>query len=163
MGRAVDTHSAASRHGAGPFRLVSWDPERGIELARHDGFYDPRQARLDRIEWSSNVRPETQRFELEDGVLDYARDLTMTDGASFRAAPAWRAQMSWAPKLSTTGLAMNTEIAPFDRVEVRRAVARAIDPSVLERVRQDTCVAVDRILPGGLDAGNALGTLRRYD
>jgi ABC-type transport system substrate-binding protein len=162
MGRAVDTHSAALPCGAGPFRFVSWDPERGIELARHDGFYDPEQGRLDRIIWSINVRPETQRFELEDGVLDYARDLTATDGATFRASPAWREHARWSPRLSTWGIALNTEIAPFDRVDVRRAVAHALDPSVLERVRPDL-VAVDRILPGELDAGNAAGTLRRHD
>jgi ABC-type transport system substrate-binding protein len=162
MGRAVDTKSAQLPCGAGPFRFVSWDPERGIELVRHDGFYDPRQAGLDRIVWSTNVRPETQRFELEDGVLDYARDLTATDGASLRASPAWREHLSWSNRMSTWGIALNTEMPPFDRVDVRRAVAAALDPSVLERIRPDL-LAVDRILPNGLDAGNPPGSLRRHD
>jgi ABC-type dipeptide/oligopeptide/nickel transport system permease subunit/ABC-type transport system substrate-binding protein len=162
MGRAVDVHAPAAPCGAGPFRVAAFDPDRGVELARHAGYFDPGRPHLDAISWAVNVRPQTQRYEIEDGTLDYARDLTASDGASFRGQPAWAPYTSWSRKLSTSAVFMNTEAAPFTSRDVRRAVALALDPGALARVRGDIA-ETDRVLPAALDAGAPRGSLRRHD
>jgi ABC-type transport system substrate-binding protein len=57
---------------------------------------------------------------------------------------------------------LNTEIAPFDQRAVRRAVAFAIDPSVLEKVRADARAA-DHVLPEGIPFASEIPVMRKHD
>jgi ABC-type dipeptide/oligopeptide/nickel transport system permease subunit/ABC-type transport system substrate-binding protein len=148
--------------GAGPFRLAAWEPDKVLRLVRNEGYYRTGRPYLDAIEWQLGVRPSTQRYKLEDGDIDYSRDLATPDAALFRARPGWAGLWRWAPKQAVYGMFMNTELPPFDRVAVRRAVAYAIDASVLEKVRPDLA-ATDRMLPESIPGPDRSKPLRRYD
>lgn len=148
--------------GAGPFRLESIEPERGVRLARHGGYFVPGRPYLDGIDWQTNVRGSTQRYKLEDGALDHSRDLTAADSALFRADPAWRGNFRFADRQSVQAIFLNTEVPPFDRLDVRRAVALAVDPSVLEKVRPDV-LAADRVLPPSVPGPDRTRPMRHFD
>ena len=106
---------------------------------------------LDAIDWRFNVRSQVQRFKIESGELDMTRDLNPSDALLFRASPAWKDLGVYVPTRTMSAVFMNVEIPPFDRVEVRRAVRAALDPSVLRRVRADI-VPLDTVVPASAAA-----------
>ncbi|WP_338046160.1 ABC transporter substrate-binding protein [Polyangium spumosum] len=161
-GTTVDAARPPPPCGAGPFRLASWEPEGPIRLARHAAYFEPGKPYLDAIEWHTSERSTTQRFKFERGALDYTRDLGSQDAALYRASPAWAGQHAFSPSRATNAIFMNTELPPFDVRAVRRAVALAIDPSVLEKVRGEAR-ATSRVLPEGIPGAEGLPSMRRHD
>lgn len=136
--------------GAGPFKLRQWDDHEGLTLDRHDGYAEPGRVWLDSVRWLLEVPLSTQRFRFERGDLDLLHDLSVADGAAFRRDPRWRGLGEWTVPRMTKGLFMNSRMAPFDRLEVRRAVAAAIDRDSLARLRGGCVVPADRVIPPGV-------------
>ncbi|MGK3993982.1 ABC transporter substrate-binding protein [Sorangium sp. So ce1024] len=161
-GAVVDAASPPPPCGAGPFRVARWDQDTGVRLERHEGYFRPGRPYLDAIAWQTGVRTSTQRYRFEEGELDYLRDLTGTDAATYRADPAWKATSRWVTRSRTNAVFLNTELAPFDQLAVRRAVAFALDPSVLAKVRPDL-VVLDRVLPPSIPGPPRDEPMRRHD
>ncbi len=159
-GTVVDATRPPHPCGAGPFRLASWEADGVIRLERHDGYFLPGRPYLDAIEWLTNERATAQRYKFERGVLDYVRGLGNQDAGLYRSAPAWTPHSSLSSQLVTNAIFMNTEVAPFDVRAVRRAVALAVDPSVLEVVRSDV-QAVDRVVPRAIAGASSSATRMR--
>ncbi|WP_437338963.1 ABC transporter substrate-binding protein [Sorangium sp. So ce394] len=161
-GAVVDAASPPPPCGAGPFRVARWDQDAGVRLERHEGYFRPGRPYLDAIEWQTGVRATTQRYKFEEGELDYLRDLTGVDAATYRADPAWKGYTRWVTRSRTNAVFLNTELAPFDQLAVRRAVSFAVDPSVLEKVRPDIFV-LDRVLPPSIPGPPRDEPMRRHD
>jgi ABC-type dipeptide/oligopeptide/nickel transport system permease subunit/ABC-type transport system substrate-binding protein len=161
-GAVVDAANPTPPCGAGPFRVERWEQDASVRLARHEGYFRPGHPYLDAIEWLTGVRATTQRYKFEDGQLDYIRDLTGTDSALYRADPAWSRRGRWVTRKVMNAIFLNTELAPFDRLAMRRAVAFAVDPSALEKLRPDL-VALDRVLPDSIPGPPRDEPMRRHD
>lgn len=139
--------------GAGPYKLEPGDWQRGssLRLVRHDRYFDPGATYLDAVEWTFLMQPTPQRFRFEDGALDMIVDPLVVDYARFVVDPRWKSLV--VPLASNTihGEAMNTRMAPFDNVEVRRAVAAAIDRDAYMVNRENMSPAsqlLPRAIPG---------------
>jgi ABC-type transport system substrate-binding protein len=115
--------------GAGPFKLLAgrWQRGTSLRLERHDGYFRPGLPYLDAVEWTFNMQPLGQRFAFERGELDLLRDMSQSDQTRFARDARWTPFGSHDADTSVYGEAMNTTMPPFDNVEVRRAVAAAID------------------------------------
>lgn len=161
-GTTVDPARPPTPCGAGPFRVASWEPEGPIRLARHAAYFVPGKPYLDAIEWHLSERSTSQRYKFERGALDYTRDLGSQDAALYRASPAWSGQHAFSSSRATNAIFMNTELPPFDVRAIRRAVALAIDPSVLEKVRGEAR-ETSRVLPEGIPGIEDIPTMRRHD
>ncbi|WP_437538346.1 ABC transporter substrate-binding protein [Sorangium sp. So ce726] len=161
-GAVVDAASPPPPCGAGPFRVARWDQDGSIGLARHEGYFRPGLPYLDAIEWQTGVRATTQRYKFEEGELDILRDLTAIDAATYRAAPGWEGHRRWVTRNRTNAVFLNTELTPFDQLAVRRAVAFALDPTVLEKVRPDL-LALDRVLPPSIPGPPRDAPMRQHD
>lgn len=149
-GRAYDRAWQRRPCGAGPFELVAWEPAREIRLARHEGYWQPGKPYLDGVHWSLLVPPLTQRFELERGELDRVRELSLPDSIAYRRDPAWRPFGSWEPTRDVRGVFLNTRTPPFDAVEVRRAVAAAIDWDEIAALNEGHVVRTRRLVPSAI-------------
>ena len=115
--------------GAGPYRLPpgGWDRGRSLTLVRHEGYFRPGLPYLDSIEWTFRMNRASELYAFEDGDLDITHDLGEADVVSVPDRPALDPFVLPEPDRTLDGEVMNTEIPPFDNVEVRRAVAAAID------------------------------------
>jgi ABC-type transport system substrate-binding protein len=142
--------------------VASWEPDQRIRLVRHEAYFQPGKPYLDGIEWLLNVRWSTQRYKFEDGAIDYTRELSGTDAALYRAHPAWGPRARFTLKHATYALFLNTELPPFDDRSMRRAVAFAIDPSVLEKINP-TLAPTDRVIPASIPGPPRLSPMRRHD
>jgi ABC-type dipeptide/oligopeptide/nickel transport system permease subunit/ABC-type transport system substrate-binding protein len=162
MGAGVDTQAPATPCGTGPFRLASFEPESSLRLVRHEGYRTPGKPYLDAIEWLTNVLPRTQRYRFEDGSLDVLHELSSGDTARYLADRRWEGLHAWSTKKAMNGFFLNTEMPPFDSVAVRRAVAFAVDPSVLPKVSTDVA-ETDRILPVSVPGPSHSRRMRTHD
>jgi ABC-type transport system substrate-binding protein len=144
--RYVDTWQPC---GAGPFELMPGDWRRGtsLRLVRHDGYFRRGLPYLDAVEWAFNMQQLTQRFRFEAGELDFLHEITQADQARFASDPRWRPYGSTDADTSLFGESMNTTIPPFDNVEVRRAVAAAIDREHYRLLKPAYVTALDEPIP----------------
>ncbi len=134
--------------GAGPFRLVRHDDEH-VELARFERYHVPGFPKLDEVEWLLGVPFRTQLFQFEHGELDVLTELSGIDSQRFTADARWAATRRWADRNAVDGIFLNTARPPFDNRHLRRAVAFAIEPSALARLRESVAIQ-DRLLPAGI-------------
>lgn len=132
--RYTDTWHAC---GAGPFKLPpdGWDRGREVHLVRHDGYFKPGLPHLDGVRFLFHVQQKAQLFKLGRGEIDIYRDLLAPDLLALQSNPRWRPYGEYEPEKQIGGEAMNVEIAPFDNVEIRRAVAAAIDRDEIALVK----------------------------
>lgn len=162
VGTVVEAARPPPPCGAGPFRLASWEPDGVIRLERHDAYFVPGRPYLDAIEWLANERTTAQRYKFERGVLDYVRGLSSQDAGLYRSTAGWSRQSSLSTALVTNAVFLNTEMPPFDLRAVRRAVALAIEPKVLQVVRSDV-QAIEHVAPRGIPGSSPMAPMREHD
>ena len=73
--------------------------------------------------------------------MDMLTELTGVGVRSYAEDERWRELRSWLVKPAIHGVFLNTELPPFDNLHMRRAVAYALDPSVLSRMNIDPAIA----------------------
>jgi peptide/nickel transport system substrate-binding protein len=114
--------------GTGPFRVVDFRPNTGIELERNPTYWRPNRPLLDGISFRAVRSRATRHLAFISGEFD----MTFTGDVS----PALlRDVQGQAPNATcdmrftnvTGQILMNREVAPFDNPNVRRAVALAVD------------------------------------
>ncbi len=151
--------------GAGPFRLApgGWDHGRSLTLLRNEAYYVPGLPYLDSVVWTYLVNVLSERFKFEDGELDILRDLSQADSLRFQNDPRWKPFGEYEPERGTTGESMNTELPPFDNVEVRRAVAAAIDRSQYQALRPANVRPATQVLPPAMPGYDPTFAGQAYD
>jgi peptide/nickel transport system substrate-binding protein len=112
--------------GNGPFRFVRHEPNRRWVFAANPAFPQALGGppRIARLVLAVVDEPVTKLAALVDGELDFA-GIQPAYAAYVRRDP--RLRVLDYPLLFTYGLVFNTRRAPFDRVEVRKAVSAALD------------------------------------
>jgi ABC-type transport system substrate-binding protein len=151
--------------GAGPFKLEpgGWVRGTSLRLVRHDGYFRPGLPYLDAVEWTYGMPVLPQRFRFEDGDLDMLLNPTQADFGRFAADPRWSGLSTTLVDNIVWGEAMNTRIAPFDNVEVRRAVAAAIDRDELAELNRVNTSPMTQLLPRGVPGYDPTFQGQRHD
>jgi ABC-type transport system substrate-binding protein len=133
--------------GAGPFKLAEWDHGRSVLIVRHDGYFKPGLPRLDSVRFLFHVNQLPQRFKFTRGEIDILRDFLAPDLFRFQNDARWTPFGEFEVEKQISGEAMNTEMPPFDNVEVRRAVAAAVDRDALRLVRATNLRPANQFVP----------------
>jgi ABC-type transport system substrate-binding protein len=151
--------------GAGPFKLApgGWQRGLGLRLVRHDGYFRAGLPYLDSVEWTPNMQITAQRFRFEDGKLDILRDMSQPDQARFAADPRWASLGVVEADRAVFGESMNTRMPPFDNVEVRRAVAAAVDREHYRALKPAYMTVLTQLVPPGVSAQDVSVDGQRYD
>ena len=109
--------------GSGPFKFVRWDRGRGIELAAYDRYFRGRP-KLDRIYFKVIPDENTMLSQTRTGELDVP---SVTSGLYERYKGIPGVTTSLANWDAMAILALNDARPGLRHVEVRQAIARAID------------------------------------
>ena len=151
--------------GAGPFKLLpgGWQRGSSLRLVRHEQYFRPGLPYLDSVEWIVNVQFTAQRFRFEDGKLDILRDLLQADQTRFAHDPRWAPFGQAEGDRTVLGEAMNTRMAPFDNVEVRRAVSAAINREHYKAIKPGYMTVLTQLLPPDVPGYDPSVEGQKYD
>jgi ABC-type transport system substrate-binding protein len=151
--------------GAGPFRIApqGWRPGTSLTLTRNASYFRSPLPYLDSIRWLFNVKLTAQSAYFQDGNLDALGDATGSFGDLLAADPRWADLGTTSAETNIYGESMNTEMPPFDNVEVRRAVAAAIDRTHYVALKAANMTALTQAIPAGIEGYDPLFEGQRYD
>ena len=135
--------------GTGPFTLARWERGVQLEFERFEGYHAP-YPRPDRSIFVENLDRNVAVMRFINGGIDATHRQNTADFLMLRSQEAWRPYTEEHAMGSTWGLIMNTELAPFDNVHVRRAVAFAIDREGWARARSYRLLPTNQLVPPGI-------------
>jgi ABC-type transport system substrate-binding protein len=114
--------------GTGPFVFDEWVPGQRLTFVRSEEYFLPELPYLDGVEVQIGVGPDVALLRLEKGEVDYLGDgIPPGEFVRLMEDPAWENRIVHSVRVHTGYIALNTQLAPFDDVRVRRAVNMAID------------------------------------
>jgi len=151
--------------GAGPYKLAAhgWDRGRSLRLVRHESYFRPGLPYVDAIQWTFSMNRAGELYAFEDGTLDLTHDLGDAELQALRADPRWSPFIANEPDRTIDGEVMNTEIAPFDNIEVRRAVAAAINRDHYRAYKPESLSPNTQALPPAVPGYDPGFVGQRYD
>jgi peptide/nickel transport system substrate-binding protein len=110
--------------GTGPWEIDSFDPTRGAELSANPHWWGGKVP-IQRISFTFFSSPTSEALAFRSGEIDLAPDVT--DPQAFASTSG--AKLVTTPSCADAMFSMNTTIAPWSDVHVRRAVAYALNRS----------------------------------
>ena len=156
--------------GTGPFeaRPGAWQRGRQVSLERSTGHWDSdAQGRalpyLDRVTFRVIPDAQTRLSELRGGSLDVLREVAAHETPGIAGNP--NLALLPRPPAGILSLGIGSTMRPFDRPEVRRALALAIDRSAIVQSTQggDARPASQFVAPGMLGYDDSVTDFQRLD
>jgi ABC-type transport system substrate-binding protein len=151
--------------GAGPFRLDlgAWTRGESLTLSRFEGYFRAPYPLVDAIHWRLQTSSRSQQILFSRGDIHVTRDLLAHDAKRYLADARWSALREREAATTFWGESMNVEMPPFDNVEVRRAVAAAIDRRLVVALDPTRLRASTGPLPPGAAGFDAALECQRFD
>ena len=119
------TQLSRKANGTGPFKLVSYEPDRQIVVARNEAYYDAARPYLDRIEVLVYPDPTAAASAMISGDIDL---MANTGGSEFeRLSHASGVVPLRVPSGQFLNVNMGCDQKPFSDVRVRQALALTVD------------------------------------
>ena len=117
--------------GTGPFRMTAYDPSTGATFTRNPQYWDTGKPYLDEVRVRFYADDQADLIALQSGDID----AQLLSRAALALAVDGVAGIRTDRVRSTgfTALTMRVDRAPFDRKEVRQAVAYALDRAALQQ------------------------------
>ncbi|MEI2384021.1 ABC transporter substrate-binding protein [Breoghania sp. JC706] len=111
--------------GTGPFKLVSYEPDRKIVVERNPDYYDPARPYLDGVEISVFPDASAEGSALLAGDIDLMQTVRPTEFMRMEDAEGVDALRVASGQFCNINF--GCDVKPFDDVRVRRALALTID------------------------------------
>lgn len=112
--------------GTGAYKFVDWVRGEQLTFVAHDEFFDPSRApKIKNIIWKIIPEGSSRTIALESGEVDYIIELDSTSLDSLKANE--NTSVMEVPSVSHNWLTINNEKAPFDDVNVRKALSSAVN------------------------------------
>lgn len=145
--------------GTGPFQLAQYQEDSRILYEAFPQYWAGK-AKLDRIVFSITPDASVRLVKLEQGECQVMPFPNPADLERIRADKD--IELMQKAGLNTGFLAFNTTKAPLDNVEVRQALAMAIDkPAIIDAIFNGTATVAKNILPPGVWSADS--DLKDYD
>jgi ABC-type transport system substrate-binding protein len=119
--------------GTGPFKFVEWNQGQSVIFERHPEYFREGLPYLDRVELSLNVEPSVQMLRWESGEAEFVHTIPSADVPAVLTEERFANTRRLAATPVTMRLFVDTRSAPFDNLQVRQAVAMAVDKEFLSR------------------------------
>lgn len=118
--------------GTGPYKLKSWDKNSQITLEKNENWWgDPSERTFDEINVYIMQDSSAVAMAAKNGSVDFIPSVLNEDLTVLNSLPNFA--LSQCSGTSTNFIALNTQIAPFDDENARKAVAWAIDCNAIKQ------------------------------
>jgi peptide/nickel transport system substrate-binding protein len=132
--------------GAGPYKVVDHQPGKVIAYEKFDKYWDPSVQKVNRIEITMVLDPDTRLRSLRSGEID----ATQLNADQIKDAEAAKLKITTDPIVGGFILYMNTSRAEFKNQKVRQAINMAIDrKGISEALHAGRCPVTSQIFPAG--------------
>jgi peptide/nickel transport system substrate-binding protein len=115
--------------GTGPFKLVSYEPDRKVVVQRNERYYDPARPYLERVELTVYPDPTAEGSALLSGAIDLMLAALPTEYGRLQAGQGVR--MLRTPSGQFCNVNFGCDVAPFNDMRVRRALAMTVDRAAM--------------------------------
>ena len=137
--------------GTGPFRVLSFEPGKRLELDRNPGYWRDGYPRSEGIVFRFAVPPAEILSEFLAGRFSIASSLLPPDAEGLRHDPVYAPGYKESPRLSTYWLAFNRNHGVFRDPALRAIVANALDvPAMVRRTMGRLAIPASGLIPPGL-------------
>ena len=144
--------------GTGPFNLVEWRRGARLRFERNPMYAHQKEIKLDAFELMVGGDGALHMMMFERGELDIANVTAIgipdPDFVRVMQDPRLSRYVDSQPLNAIGYLSMNTEMPPFDSIEVRQAMNYAIDKRHLIRLMSERGTPARGVLPPGMPGYN---------
>ena len=117
--------------GTGPYKLVAWNRGESVEFEAFEDYFEG-AAPIKHVIWKIIPEGSSRTMAMEAGEVDLVVDVETTDKT--RIAETEGMTLYSEPGTSHNFLTINNEVAPFDNINFRKAIASAIDKDAVVQV-----------------------------
>ena len=117
--------------GTGPYKLVAWNKGESLEYEAFEDYFDG-AAPIKHITWKIIPEGSSRTMALEAGEVDLIVEVETTDVSRLQDNPD--VTVFSEAGTSHNFMMINNEIAPFDNINFRKAIASAIDKNAIIQV-----------------------------
>ena len=134
--------------GTGAFKMTEWMLGQRLVFAKNTEYWRAVEPYLDQITYEFGQEPIVALLRLENGEIDIPGDgVPPAKFIEVMGDPVQKARVVEGGMLHTGYITMNVTLAPFDKVEVRRAVNMAINKDRVVQVINNRAVPANQPLP----------------
>ena len=134
--------------GSGAFKLAEWSPGQRVVFERFEEYHRANLPKLDKVTFEIGLEPTVALLRLQQGQADVPGDgIPPAQFLQVMNDPAQKQNVIEGGQLHTGYITLNTQMAPFDNVEVRRAVNMAINKDRIVKVINGRAVPANQPLP----------------
>ncbi|MBX3578510.1 MAG: ABC transporter substrate-binding protein [Rhizobiaceae bacterium] len=131
--------------GTGPFKFVAYQQDAVIRFQAHEGYYKGKE-KIDDLVFAITTDAAVRLQKLQAGECHVMPYPNAADVPAMKADS--NLQVMEAPGLNVAYLAFNTTQAPFDKVEVRKAIDMAINKqAIVDAVFQGAAIVAKNPIP----------------
>lgn len=134
--------------GTGAFKLAEWTLGQRLVFEKNADYWRAGVPYLDSVVFEVGQEPVVALLRLQSGEVDVPGDgIPPAKFTEVMADPAQAAQVVVGGQLHTGYITLNVGIAPFDKVEVRKAVNMAINKERITQIINGRAVPATQPLP----------------
>jgi peptide/nickel transport system substrate-binding protein len=147
-----DLMLGATGAGTGPFKYVEYIPSVSLSVERNADYWDAPLPYLDGIEFTVTIEPTSRRTALIQGSADFIEYAPFQDMAIFEEDES--IQVFGSQNTNIRYMGVNVLKEPFDKPEVRQAIAMVIDRApIIEAAIFGAGTPTETIFPASFWAG----------
>jgi ABC-type transport system substrate-binding protein len=133
--------------GTGPFKLTKFERDQLVRYDRFDGYWQNGKPYLDAVELRMIADPTTAVLAFQRGDADVTTQIPAKDFVELKAAGKFKFGEAPASNYAIAGDSANPD-SPFSKIEVRRAVAHAIDnDAIAKAIGKGVSYGVNQLFP----------------
>jgi len=130
--------------GTGPYKFVKWDKGQQIELAAFDGYWGDKP-KMNKVVYKFTKENSVRASDLVTGAADIidgidANNISMMEGKGMKILKS--------PGMNINYMGFVTNRAPFDNLDLRKAISMAINrQNLVDYLYQGNAVLANSVLP----------------
>lgn len=133
--KSQESGALEQNYASGPYKLQSYQPSRQIVMVFNKNYDQALGVRghVAKYVFQIGVQASQAALEIQAGQLDFqTSNLATADIIRISHDAAVASQVHQSPRPETTYLFLNNEVAPFNNIDVRKAVNYAINRTAIE-------------------------------
>jgi ABC-type transport system substrate-binding protein len=134
--------------GSGAFTLAEWSLGQKLVFQRNAGYWKTGLPKLDTITFEIGQEPTVALLRLQNGEVDIPGDgIPPAQFLQVKDDPVYKPMIVEGGQLQTGYITLNVTTAPFDKLEVRKAINMAINKDRIVQIINGRALVANQPLP----------------